>query len=572
MKQRKGKLIGKVVGISCIAAAIGCIILSVIGMREVRVTYLDMTKEELHTAVTITASEFTKMWDGDWEYDGNTLTKGGEPVYDEYLETMEELKEETGLEYTIFYGDTRVVTTIKKQGTNDYFINSQASEEVVNKVIKGNQVLYKPGMTIEGHEYYVYYAPMSNDDGTQVGMMFVGRDATTINATIFKVSAILIGVTIVVILVLIGIGVMATMNATKAMNMISDSIREVADGNLTYEISSELVDRKDELGTISENILNLKNKLLDIIGTSVKLSGEVTQSGDNLADSAENASSASGLVTNAVNDISKGAMDQAESVQNSADNVNEIGEDIERITDNVNTLSVNTNDMKDACTSSMDALEILLKQNKNVMQSMQEIDEQIRNTNSSVQNIAESSKLITDIASQTNLLALNASIEAARAGESGKGFAVVADEIGKLASQSAETAEQINAIIGELTTQSESSIETIEQMNTELSAQTGHLDETKQNMEKMREGVDNVSMNAKEISSRVGNLETAKGNLVEIIDSLSAISEENAASSAETKNSMDNLNSEFETITNASETLKDLAEKLYEKISYFTID
>ena len=220
----------------------------------------------------------------------------------------------------------------------------------------------------------------------------------------------------------------------------------------------------------------------------------------------------------------------------------------------------------------MQALDILLKQNLAVMESMKQIDEQIRNTNSSVQNIAESSKLITDIASQTNLLALNASIEAARAGESGKGFAVVADEIGKLASQSAETAEQINAIIHDLTTESEKSITTIEQMNSDLSAQSGHLDETKHNMEKMQAGVDNVAANAKDISVRVDNLEGAKNNLVEIIDSLSAISQENAASSAETRNSMDNLNSTFEVITNASESLKDLAEQLYEKISYFTIE
>ena len=572
MKQRKGKLIGQVVGISCIAAAVGCIILSIIGMKEVKDTYLDMTEEELHTAVTIANSEFTNMWDGDWDYKDSVLTKGGEPVYDEYLTTMEELKADTNLEYTIFYNDTRAVTTLKKQGTDEYFINTQASAEVVDTVINGNKVLYKPDMTIEGHQYYGYYLPLSNDDGTRVGMMFVGRDATTINATIFRVSAVLIGVTVIVVLVLIVIGVMATRRGTKAMNAISDSIKEVAEGNLTYDIPQELIDRNDELGNISESICNLKNKLLDIIGTSVKLSGKVTESGDNLADSAEDASSASGLVANAVNDISTGAMSQAESVQSSAENVNEIGTDIETITDNVTTLSNSTDEMKEACSTSMQALDILLKQNLAVMESMKQIDEQIRNTNSSVQNIAESSKLITDIASQTNLLALNASIEAARAGESGKGFAVVADEIGKLASQSAETAEQINAIIHDLTTESEKSITTIEQMNSDLSAQSGHLDETKHNMEKMQAGVDNVAANAKDISVRVDNLEGAKNNLVEIIDSLSAISQQNAASSAETKDSMDNLNATFEVITNASESLKALAEQLYEKISYFTIE
>ena len=572
MKQRKGRLIGRVVYISTTAAAIGCIILTIIGIQEIRTTYMDMIEEELRTAVTIADSEFTKMWDGDWEYDGTTITKGGEPVYDEYLETMLALKAETGLEYTLFYEDTRVITTLKKQGSNEYMTNTQASDEVVNTVVKGNSILYKPGMTIEGNEYYVYYSPMSNDDGTQVGMMFVGREASSIYKTIYGVSAMLIGVSIIVIVVLIVIGIIASRKATAMMNLISDSIKNVSEGDLTYDVPEVLINRNDELGTIAENTENLKDKLLDIIGTSVKLSGDVTTSGDDLADSAEHASSASTLVANAVNDISEGAVSQAESVQHSAENVSEIGVDIETITENVTTLNTNTDEMKIACESSMKALDILMDQNKNVMNSMQEIDQQIRNTNSSVQNIAESSKLITDIASQTNLLALNASIEAARAGELGKGFAVVADEIGKLASQSAETAEQINSIINELTEESENSIATIEQMNTELSAQTEHLDDTKQNMERMQEGVDSVSINAKEISSRVDNLDLAKASLVEIIDSLSAISEENAASSAETKNSMDNLNSTFEVITNASESLKDLAKQLYDKISYFTIE
>ncbi len=62
-------------------------------------------------------------------------------------------------------------------------------------------------------------------------------------------------------------------------------------------------------------------------------------------------------------------------------------------------------------------------------------------------NIGSTLEIINQIAEAINLLSLNASIEAARAGESGRGFAVVAQEIGKLASSTKTSLNNVNDIV-----------------------------------------------------------------------------------------------------------------------------
>ena len=569
-KTRKGRLVGKVVFLAVMCAIVVGSAIGIVGIVEVRNTYLGMVKEELHTACIQADSEFSSMWDGDWAYDGETLTKGGEEVYEEYYESMVSMKEETNLEYTIFYGDTRAVTTLTDTSGNS-MVGTTASAAIVDEVIKGGNTAYRTNLNIGGIDFYGYYAPLEQNDGTVVGMMFCGRESADINQAINRVVIVVLVVLLVGAVILILLGMLAASLAGKSMKQVASAVDVLASGDLTLTVDQKLLDRNDEVGIIADNVNTLASKLRDIMGNAKGLSDNVSRSGDELSDSSEQAAQASAQVTNAVDDISKGAVTQAESVQDSAHNVTEIGSDIETIASNVATLSDYTREMKQACKNSMDALELLLKQNSGVVESMAEIDAATRNTNGAVGNITNATQLITDIASQTNLLALNASIEAARAGEAGRGFAVVAEEIKALAEQSSNTADEIKEIVNELSAESERSVETIGRLNEELDAQSKQIDETKGVMQTMEAGVNSVSESTDEISGRVRALEEAKGNLTAIIEDLSAISQQNAASSQQTNASMQELNDTFDVISRSASDLKQLADQLDQQIGFFKL-
>ncbi|MCV6590849.1 MAG: methyl-accepting chemotaxis protein [Marinobacterium sp.] len=101
---------------------------------------------------------------------------------------------------------------------------------------------------------------------------------------------------------------------------------------------------------------------------------------------------------------------------------------------------------------------------------LRELCDQILNTASSVQQLADEAdgisaivNTITDIADKTNLLALNAAIEAARAGEQGRGFAVVADEVRELAVRTREATSEIEQMVAGLQHKSQQTVSTMEQ-------------------------------------------------------------------------------------------------------------
>ncbi|MCR5397167.1 MAG: cache domain-containing protein [Lachnospiraceae bacterium] len=570
--KKNQKLVRNVLLFASALALLMATTIAIIGISYTKKAYYESFEEELHAAAVMLQGQISNEWVGNWSEKDGVVYKGNTDIHDPLEEQLDSLYKETGISFTFFYGDTRYVTSLTDAETGERMEGTTASEEIVETVLKSGEEHLAMNFEIGGDNFYAYYIPVSDAQGNIIGMVFAGRETDIVEKALFNARITIAGIYLFFFCLNLTLGHIFVKRSDRAMKDILGGLHKLEDGKLSFFIDDQTFDRKDELGIIASSSAELRDKLQDVIHTTLDLSDEVTKSGESLASSADTASHVAEQVTNAVEEISKGAVSQAENVEFSLSNTEEMGQSIDDITGSVDNLTTAAAEMQQDAEKTVEAINELMNQNETVMESMTEIHGQIKNTNNAVKEIAEASNIITSISEQTNLLSLNASIEAARAGEYGRGFAVVASEIGSLAVQSKEAAVSIGQIVSQLVAESQKSVDTIEDLNDAFQSQNKQLNETKDDMDGVVVNVTSVDSSAKVISDKVHMLNKLKASFNDIIEELSAISQQNAASSQETNASMEELNATFAMIAESASDLRCLAEALNEKMNFFSLE
>lgn len=157
-------------------------------------------------------------------------------------------------------------------------------------------------------------------------------------------------------------------------------------------------------------------------------------------------------------------------------------------------------------------------------------------------NISTLANLVSDLANQTNMLALNAAVEAVRAGEHGQGFAVVATEIRKLADQSRDAAQKINAIVPEIQDAIKSTIQATEEAATTLETGLKIATKAADTFQGVRQAANDVFISNQNISVNVKERASAIQEIVNAMNSLNQSVAETAAGIRYTKSGVEKLN------------------------------
>lgn len=361
---------------------------------------------------------------------------------------------------TVKFGETGSAYMINSEGTN---IAHQDESKVISQenaikmfadkpefkgLINTLNVIIKGGSgyqeyTYEGMSKCVGYAEVPGDFGWHV-VVSASHDE--------KFSAYKKIKDGVFVFVVVGVFIFSAIGYFFAASMLSpikDVVRELetlSKGDLSSEIPSKLLNKKDEMGELARSLKStqqdLRATMNDVVSNSERVVSYTQNQAEkalSLMDNVSNVSASSEQISASTEEVSASAENMTSSADDVQVSVERIAKKAQEGADKAAEISVRARDLQVASRRSRDEADKVCNESVTVLEKA--IEDAKR-----VEEINQLSNAILSIASQTNLLALNASIEAARAGEAGRGFAVVATEIGNLADDSQKSANQIMSI------------------------------------------------------------------------------------------------------------------------------
>lgn len=544
-KTRKMGIRNKIVLPITVLIILLCLVMGINSYKRTESGLIEMGVEEARMAAVIS----TKVIDGQKLA---VLAPGseGSAEYEEILAAMAGVRDDCGIQYlyTLYTDGQKVyygIDTDASQNRSDFGEVFEVSYQELQGVFHGEEYVQDYIDSTEDGELISAYMPVKDSSGAVVGIVGCDYDASGVVQRLNAILKQTAGITLICLICALTIINLIVGKIIKSLHKVDGKIYELVnnEGDLTQTLE---IHTGDEMELISNNVNALlgyiRNIMINISDNSDLLNESSRVMAENLSEAEESISDVSATMEemSAAMEESSASLDQVNDsigmVFGSIEEIYRQAEDGSRSSDEI---------MHNASEVYQSAVENRRSAEAQAADMAEAVQSKIEKSKE-VEQIRDLTRNIISITEETTLLALNASIEAARAGESGRGFAVVADQIGKLATNSAGAATEIQKVTAEV-------IASVDELAAEAEVMINFMNETAMG------GYEKLLTTSENYQSDVGSMN-------EMMQRFAAESEELKRSMDLIRGSVENIktavNESAMGISNVSATVADLTESI----------
>lgn len=188
------------------------------------------------------------------------LKKGEHYLTNDFIDNI---KEDTGLEITIFYNDIRMITTLYSD--NKRITGSKMNSAIKKDVLDNGYSKFYDDVRIEEERFFAYYLPVHNGSENIIGAICILKPANQIHSKFAKQVIPLIAMIIAGVVIITYLNYLYFGKLNKNFKHIRNFLGEVTGGNLKAEMNREALAREDEIGDVAKASVNMQKSLRNLI-------------------------------------------------------------------------------------------------------------------------------------------------------------------------------------------------------------------------------------------------------------------------------------------------------------------
>ena len=222
------------------------------------------------------------------------LLKGEDYQLNGDFSIIDSVKEKANMDITIFYGATRVVTTIMDDNGRRA-VGTRANAKVAKDVLENKRATFYANALIEGQKFFAYYVPLKAEDGTCIGMIFVGKPSEEVDKLVWKSVSPLFIVAFIVMIITGWVTICFARKLLFTVHEIRHFLEEVSGGNLHARLDPAVLRRTDELGEMGRHAVGMQKALRSLVETDILTGLNNRRSGEKLLSQAQKSSIKQGV-------------------------------------------------------------------------------------------------------------------------------------------------------------------------------------------------------------------------------------------------------------------------------------